>query len=181
MADWFNNNLSDYIDKKEKVIIDVRKNDKFCRRSSIVSALFCSLFLTFFMMVFSIIISGFISVYTSNHVELKFSVALTIGAIVFICGYPLLVSLIYNSQLSARYVLTNRGIYRISGLIFKSTQFVAYNQITDVSVHKGPIQSLFDCGSVYVSTASGDVGDLSIDSVNDFKKIREFIIKNIKK
>ena len=28
MADWFNNDLSDYIDKKEKVVIDVRKNDK---------------------------------------------------------------------------------------------------------------------------------------------------------
>lgn len=195
MADWFNNNLSDFIDKKEKVIIDVRKNVKFCRRSSIASALFYSLFLTFFMMVFSIVISGFISGFISNHVEFKFSVALTIGAIVFICGYPSLVSLIYNSQLSARYVLTNRGIYRISGLIFKSTQFVAYNQITDVSVHQGPIQSLFDCGSVGVGTASGNVAgsvsggngsiysvdELSIDSVNDFKKIREIIIKNRKK
>ena len=29
MADWFNNDLSDYIDKKEKVIIDVRKMIKF--------------------------------------------------------------------------------------------------------------------------------------------------------
>ena len=128
-------------------------------------------------MIFSIVISGFIS----NTGEPNFSVALTIGAIILICGYPSLVLLIYNSQLSARYVLTNHGIYGISGLIFKSTKFVAYNQITDVSIHKGPIQSLFDCGSVYVSTASGDVGDLSIDSVNDFKKIREIIIKNRKK
>ena len=191
MADWFNNDLSDYIDKKEKVIIDVRKNDKFCRWSSITLSLFYSLFLTFFMMIFSIVISGFIS----NTGEPNFSVALTIGALVLICGYPSLVLLVYNSQLSARYVLTNHGIYGISGLFFKRTKFVAYNQITDVSIHKGPIQSLFGCGSVGVGTASGNVAgsvsdgngsiysvdELNIDSVNDFKKIREIIIKNRKK
>ena len=191
MADWFNNDLSDYIDKKEKIIIDVRKNNKICRWSSITLSLSYSLFLAFFMMIFSVVISGFIS----NTGEPDFSVALTIGAIILICGYPLFVWLIYNSQRSIRYVLTNRGIYGIYGLIFKSVKFVAYNQITDVSINKGPIQNLFGCGSVGVGTASGNVvgsvsdgngsiysaDEISIDSVNDFKQIREIIIKNRKK
>ena len=31
MADWLNRNLYEYIDKKEKIFIDVRKNEKICR------------------------------------------------------------------------------------------------------------------------------------------------------
>ena len=191
MADWFNNDLSDYIDKKEKVVVDVRKNDKICVWSSVISALFLALFITFFITIFSIVISGF----TSVTGEPNFAIILALAPLVLICGYPLLVLLIYNSQRSTRYVLTNHGIYGIHGLIFKEVKFVAYNQITDVSMHKGPIQSLFGVGSVGVGTASGNIvgsvsdgngsiystDELSINSVNDYKKIREIIVKNRKK
>ena len=47
MADWFNNDLSDHIDKKEKVIIDVRKNNKICVLSSFILSLFFSAILGF--------------------------------------------------------------------------------------------------------------------------------------
>lgn len=143
------------------------------------------------MTLFITIFSGFISINTGMTGEPNFALA----AIVFICGYPLHVWLIYNSQRSTRYVLTNCGIYRITGLIFKRTKFVAYNQITDVSMSKGPIQSLFGAGSVGVGTASGNVvgsvsdgngaiysiNELDIESVDNYKKIREIIIKNRKK
>ncbi len=191
MADWFNNDLSDYIDKKEKVVVDVRKNGKICVWSSVISAFFYALFITFFITIFSIFISGF----TSITGEPNFTIILVLASFAFVCGYPLLVWLIYNSQRSARYILTNHGIYDIRGLIFKSVKFVAYNQITDVSIHKGPIQSLFGAGSIGVGTASGNVvgsvsegsgtihsaNELDIESVDNYKKIREIIIKNRKK
>ena len=175
MADWLNNDLSDYIGKKEKVIVDVRKNNKICVLSS------------FFLSVFLSVILGFIS-----------ALALTdIGFATFIlsASFCLLILLIYNSQRSTRYVLTNCGIYRIKGLIFKNVKFVAYNQITDVSITKGPIQSILGCGSVGVGTASGNVAgsvsdgngaiyslnELDMESVDNYKKIREVIIKNRKK
>ena len=191
MADWFNNDLSDYIDKKEKIIVDTRKNDKICVWSSVISGLFIALFITLFITIFSIVISGFISVTGKPD----FTIILVLAPFVFICGYPLLVWLIYNSQRSTRYVLTNHGIYGIHGLIFKQVKFVAYNQITDVSMYKGPIQNLFGAGNVGVGTASGNIvgsvsdgngsiystDELSINSVNDYKKIREIIVKNKKK
>ena len=60
---------------------------------------------------------------------------------------------------------------------------------------KGPIQSLFGAGSVGVGTASGNVvgsvsdgngaiysiNELDIESVDNYKQIREIIIKNRKK
>ena len=173
MADWFNNDLSDYIDKKEKVVIDVRKNDKICVFSSFILSLFFSA------------ICGFLGLY----VDIGLALFTLIGS------FFLFIWLIYNSQRSTRYVLTNCGIYRITGLIFKRTKFVAYNQITDVSMSKGPIQSLFGAGSVGVGTASGNVvgsvsdgngaiysiNELDIESVDNYKKIREIIIKNRKK
>ena len=182
MADWFNNDLSDYIDKKEKVIVDVRKNDKICVWSGVVSALFLTLFITYFITIFSIVIGGFIGVTD----EPNFAIILVLASFVFICGYPLLAWLIYNSQRSTRYVLTNRGIYDIHGMFFKRVKFVAYNQITDVSIRKGPVQSFFGVGSVGVGTASGNVvgsisiNELDIVSVDKYKKIREIIIKNRK-
>ncbi len=173
MADWFNDDLSDYIDKKEKVIIDVRKNDKIRVLSSFILSLFLSTIL------------GFVGAF----------VDIRLAIFALLCSFCLFVWLIYNSQRATRYVLTSCGIYRIAGLIFKSTKFVAYNQITDVSISKGPIQTIVGCGSVGVGTASGNVvgsvsdgngtiysiNELDIDSVNDYKKIREIIIKNRKK
>lgn len=173
MADWFNNDLSDYIDKKEKVVVDVRKNDKICIFSSFILSLFFSA------------ICGFLGAFVD------------IGLAIFtlLSSFFLFIWLIYNSQRSTRYVLTTCGIYRITGLIFKRTKFVAYNQITDVSMSKGPIQSLFGAGSVGVGTASGNVvgsvsdgngaiysiNELDIESVDNHKQIREIIIKNRKK
>ncbi len=173
MADWFNNDLSDYIDKKEKVIIDVRKNDKICVLSSFILSLFFSAIL------------GFMGAF----VDIGLAIFALLGS------FCLFMWLIYNSQRATRYVLTNCGIYRIAGLIFKRTKFVAYNQITDVSVSKGPIQTIVGCGSVGVGTASNNVvgsvsdgngaiysiNELDIESVDNYKQIREIIIKNRKK
>lgn len=183
MADWLNNDLSDYIGKKEKVIIDTRKNDKMCCLSGLFGALFATIFTTGFSTVFSGIIS--------DSGKTDFAVVF----VSFLVSFPLFVWLIYNSQRSTRYVLTNCGIYKITGLVFKKTKFVAYNQITDVSINKGPVQSMFGVGSVGVGTASGNVvgsvsdgngsiysiNELDITSVDNYKKIREIIIKNRKK
>lgn len=173
MADWFNNDLSDYIDKKEKVVVDIRKNEKLCIIASFISSLFLS------------VIFGFLGAYFNDTVALF--------ALVF--SFCLFVVLIYNSQRATRYVLTSGGIYRIDGLIFKRIKFVAYNQITDVSMYRGPIQRIFGAGSVGVGTASGNVvgsvsdgngavysiNELDINSVDNYKKIREIIVKNRKK
>lgn len=181
MVDWLNRNLSDYIDKKEKIIIDVRKNEKICLLSSVLLGGFLALFFSFFVI-------GIIT-------DTDFYNNLVPAVVSFLFLVSLFVPLIYKSQLSTRYVLTKSGIYEISGLIFKSFKFVAYNQVTDVGMSRGVFEQMFGCGSVGVGTASGNISgtisdgngtirsqnELDINSVNEYKKIRELIIKNRKK
>ncbi len=190
MADWFNNELSGYVDKKEKILIDVRKNNKICRILSIISALFIALLASCFITIFTMVVGA-----AAADKDPNFTGCFLLAVCVFICSYLLFACLIYNSQRSIRYVLTNCGIYVITGMIFKDVKFVAYNQITDISMSIGPIQRIFGAGSVGVGTASGNVvgsvsegkgsiysiDEMSIDSVDNYKKIKEIIIKNIKK
>lgn len=190
MADWFNENLYEYIDKKEKIIIDVRRNEKVCRLSSLFAGLFFALFTTIFTIIFKIIITGMITRGTPD-----FDTNLFIAVIVFCFSFSLFVPLIYKSERSTRYVLTNSGIYEITGLIFKTFKFVAYNQITDVDMSRGLLEQFYGCGSVGVGTASGNVvgsisdgngqihseNELDIISVDEYKEIRQTIIKYRKK
>ncbi len=173
MTDWLNTNLSDYIDKKEKILVDTRKNNGMCA----IAAFGISLILS--------AICGFWGAFVGGGFAI----------FVFVCSLFLFLCIIYNSQRSTRYVLTNFGIYKITGLIFKRLKFVAYNQITDISMYRGPVQRIVGAGSVGVGTASGNVtgsvvdgngtvysiNELDIESVDDYKKIREVIIKNTKK
>ena len=190
MADWLNRNLYEYIDKKEKIIIDVRKNEKICRLASIFSGIFFGLFLTAFISFFKIILTGIITDTDPNfYNNLPFVIVLG----VFLTWF--FIWLIYKSELATRYVLTNSGIYEISGLIFKSFKFVAYNQVTDVDMSRGIFEQMFGCGSVGVGTASGNISgtisegngtissenELDINSVNEYKEIRQLIIKHRKK
>lgn len=190
MADWLNRNLYEYIDKKEKIIIDVRKNEKICRLASIFGGIFFGLFLTAFISFFKIILTGIITDTDPNfYNNLPFVIVLG----VFLTWF--FIWLIYKSELATRYVLTNSGIYEISGLIFKSFKFVAYNQVTDVDMSRGIFEQMFGCGSVGVGTASGNISgtisegngtissenELDINSVNEYKEIRQLIIKHRKK
>lgn len=173
MMDWFNDDLSDYINKKEKVLIDVRKNNSLCWFMTVLDSLLGAVFV------------GALGFY--------FDAAMAVFA--FLGSFVLFMILVYNIQCATRYVLTNCGIYKISGLIFKRVKFVAYNQVTDASMYRGPIQQMCGAGSVSVGTASGNVvgsvfdgngatlsvPELTISSVNEYKKIREIIIKNRKK
>ena len=190
MADWFNNNLSDYIDQKEKVMIDVRKNDKVCRLSGVVGGFFIALFVTLFITIFKLVIAGLISGQEPNlYANLLFVL------IMFICSYPFFVCLVYNSNRASRYVLTNFGIYEINGLFFKRLKVVAYNQITDVDMSRGLLDQFFGCGSVGVGTASGNVvgsisdgngsiysaNELDILHIDNYKEVRQFIIGHRRK
>ncbi len=186
MADWLNNDLSDYVDDKEKILIDVRQNTKMCLISALGIALFASCFLVIFLTVF---------VSLAANKDPNFTVFILALGCVFICSYPLFAWLVYNSQLSKRYVLTNCRIYSITGFIFKHVKCIAYNQITDVHISRGPIQRIIGVGSVGVGTASGNVvgsvtngngliysdDELTMDSIDNYKQVKDIITKNRKK
>lgn len=88
---------------------------------------------------------------------------------------------------SARYIVTNSGVYAIYGLLKKNVKYVPYKKITDVQVSRSLVEQIVGTGSVGVSTASGGnivngkhLNELTIMGVADYKKIKEFIFKKIK-
>lgn len=189
MIDWFNKNLADYIDAKEQIIIDTRKNARVYLYSSLLKSLFISLFLTFFISQLVYMGIFWMNFGVASGVESGFSVDFTFVAFLFMVLYMLSFLLIYNNQRSIRYVLTNCGIYKITGLVFKRVKFVAYNQVTDVKMSRGPIERMFGAGSIGVGTASGNVvgngyiyskNELDIESVDDYNNVKEIIIKQRK-
>ena len=79
MIDWFNNDLSDYIDKKEKIIIDTRKNDKICHLLGIIWGIIFTLFAALYMAV----LSGIISVVFVDNVEPNLFITFIVFILVF--------------------------------------------------------------------------------------------------
>ncbi len=93
---------------------------------------------------------------------------------------------IYMYNRSFKYVLTEKGIYEISGWLLKSVTFVSYGRITDVHMSRGLLDAFCKTGSVHVDTASGNtvegtsVPELSIDGVAEYEEIYNFILSKVK-
>lgn len=188
--DWFNNNLSEYIDNKEKILVDTRKNDNICRLTGVMGGLFIALFVSIFITMLKM---GAIGVIKGQEPDLGAN--WMFAAVLFVCCCLLCIGLVYKSNRATRYVLTDSGIYKISGLIFKKFKFVAYNQITDVDMSRGLSDQFFGCGSVGVGTASGNIvgsvsdgnrtiysmNELDIDHVDNYQEIRKIIVEHRKK
>lgn len=175
--DWLNQKLSSYIDKKEKIVFDVRINEKMCELASVGASF-----------LFSVVVSG-LTAFLLFTVSDNYLWPVSVGVFSFIILFVLFSRLFLLSNQSVRYVLTEHGIYKICGLIFKSVKFVAYNKITDLTMCSGPFERLFGCGSVGIGTASGgninketgfQLNELDIKSVNEYKKIKDFLTKKVK-
>lgn len=103
--DWMNNDLSGYINAKEKIVFDVRKNENICAlQALLISLVWALIFGYFFTGIFLAV----------GHANMGI-----IGLVLlFICLFVLFVYVFYSSNRSVRYILTDQGIYSIGGLIF---------------------------------------------------------------
>ncbi len=164
----FNNDWKNFVEKGEKIISFSEIPTKF----SIIYSFFASLFLTFFVFIFYIAELGK-SFTNSSFIYL-------ITAVLFFAF------LNYLRCKSFKYIITNKNIIEIHGLIMKSYIYVPYSKITDTRLHRNLFDLILKTGSVSISTAGGTTRnaaspyEIKFLHINNFMKINADIKKLIK-
>ena len=102
--------------------------------------------------------------------------ALVVGvplAIVLV-GIPIIVAAYLHRENTA-YVVTNRALYRKSGIISRNVQRVDLGKVQNTTYSQGFFGQRFGYGTVEVSTAGGSGVELTFDSISDPKRVQELI------
>ena len=174
--DFFNNNYKKFLVAGDKVLYHTKQENNSYKylRSTIMA-----FFLTIWVMLLSsaIIISIIKALKISPLFFLFFALLIfTIQMIV--------VNMIYISK---HFLITENGIYKISGLLNKQVKFIPYTKITDTSLTIGFIQNFYDIGTINISTAGGTTRntyspyEASITNIKNFKKVNDMIMSKLKK
>ena len=83
------------------------------------------------------------------------------------------------------YTIDDDGVKMSGGVVWKKYVTVPYSKITNVDITRGPLQRLYNIGTIHVQTAGaagkqGEKAELKLAGIRDLKKVREVIIQNIK-
>lgn len=83
------------------------------------------------------------------------------------------------------YTIDDDGVKMRGGVVWKKYVTVPYSKITNVDITRGPLQRLFNIGTIHVQTAGaagkqGEKAELKLAGIRDLEKVREVIIENIK-
>jgi membrane protein YdbS with pleckstrin-like domain len=83
------------------------------------------------------------------------------------------------------YAIDDDGVKMSGGVVWKKFVTVPYSKITNVDITRGPLQRLFNIGTIHVQTAGaagkqGEKAELKLVGIRDLEKVREVIIENIK-
>ena len=83
------------------------------------------------------------------------------------------------------YTIDEDGVKMKGGVVWKKYVTVPYSKITNVDITRGPLQRLFNIGTIHVQTAGaagkqGEKAELKLAGIRDLEKVREVIIENIK-
>ncbi len=83
------------------------------------------------------------------------------------------------------YTIDDDGVKMHGGVVWKKYVTVPYSKITNVDITRGPLQRLYNIGTIHVQTAGaagkqGEKAELKLAGIRDLEKVREVIIENIK-
>lgn len=83
------------------------------------------------------------------------------------------------------YTIDDDGVKMKGGVVWKKYVTVPYSKITNVDITRGPLQRLYNIGTIHVQTAGaagqqGEKAELKLAGIRDLEKVREVIIENIK-
>lgn len=90
---------------------------------------------------------------------------------------------------TTRYVMTNLGVYKITGILFKRVQYVRYDKIFRIKIIRGLIDIMCETGAVGVfiknpETTKVKAGvacpELIITGVHEYQQVYNFIISKLK-
>lgn len=168
--DFLNNDYKKYLNKDDKILYQTKQDDSYKHFFVFTISLFLSIILTTHMYLFKL-------------VDFPTYISIIVGIFIFIIE-ALFLDINYSSK---NYLITNDGIYKISGILNKKIKFVPYKKITDTSVTIGFIQQFYKVGTINISTAGGtsrnniSAYEISIYNIKNFKKVNDLITSKLKK
>jgi uncharacterized membrane protein YdbT with pleckstrin-like domain len=78
------------------------------------------------------------------------------------------------------YVLTDRRIYRKTGVVSETVTSVGVDRVQNTTLHKDWRGNLFDYGTVAVSTAGSGGADLTVSDLNDPEAFRDALQEQVR-
>ena len=174
--DFFNNNYKKFLVAGDKVLYHTKQeNNSYKYFRNTITA--------FFLTIWFILMSSPITISTIKAQKMSPIIFLFFALLIFI----ILISILNMIYISKHFLITENGIYNISGLLNKKVKYIPYNKITDTSLTIGFIQNFYDMGTINISTAGGTSRntyspyETSITNIKDFKKVNDMITSKIKK
>jgi membrane protein YdbS with pleckstrin-like domain len=89
-------------------------------------------------------------------------------------GIPIVVGA-YLSRENTEYVVTNRALYRKTGILSRNVQRVDFGKVQNTTYSQGLFGQRFGYGTVEVSTAGGSGVELTFDSIPEPKRVQELV------
>ena len=93
---------------------------------------------------------------------------------------PLMFIIRYYSLKSRRYIITDKRVLIIKGLINKSTKDIPYKKITDTQTKQDFLDKIFyNSGTIFLNTAGSHGYEAALEHVGTPFEIKKFIDKHI--
>ncbi|RQH00032.1 PH domain-containing protein [Natrarchaeobius oligotrophus] len=107
----------------------------------------------------------------------------------FVVGVPLAIVLIgiliivgeYLRVTNTHYVVTDRALYRKTGVFSRDVKRIEHEKVQDISYSQSALGNVFGYGTVEVSTAGGAGVELSFKSVPDPRAVQRLISDRIER
>ncbi|MEY7848020.1 PH domain-containing protein [Natrarchaeobius sp. A-rgal3] len=107
----------------------------------------------------------------------------------FIIGIPLAIVLIgiliivgeYLRVTNTNYVVTNRALYRKTGVLSRDVKRIEHEKVQDISYSQSALGTQFGYGTVEVSTAGGSGVEMAFQSVPEPRNVQQLISELIER
>ena len=177
--DWLNSNWKKYLEKNDGILLHTVIDGRVINIESILGGMFFGLFFAGWSF-------GACTAFFGDIIMSAF-VALTC----FLVCCIIVKAFIGMSFEAMHYVLTNKGVYKISGIVYKHVKFVPYNRITDAEMTCGIIGHICNTANIGICTASGNIqtysrngmiskNEIDIKGIREYEKVRQLILGRIK-
>jgi uncharacterized membrane protein YdbT with pleckstrin-like domain len=92
----------------------------------------------------------------------------------------LIIASAYLTRKNTDYVITDRSVYKKTGIFSRSVSEVEYEKVQNTSFSVGVVGRYFGYGDVDISTAGGSGVEMSLDGVSDPQDVQKRLSRRVK-
>jgi membrane protein YdbS with pleckstrin-like domain len=102
--------------------------------------------------------------------------------IILFCIFPptiVFLPFIINYIRNIRYILTNKSITKVEGIILKTKTTIVYNKIDHTEVSEGAINKLFGTKNILIYTVGNSTAELNLVNIKNINQFQDLLNKQI--